>query len=492
MLFKLYEQILTSLLWNFLNIGEPEIANAYLQKLQQLQQLQQKSQNANFSTRIQQKILETKLFLDNYRHGTTPQQMGDNAKNYAKFLVENLHLSPQFDFSKYKNPKNSKRLHLKLGFVSGDFKAHPSSYFLLGLLNALQNLQTSQDKKIKKFKKITFDFYFYNNCKQTDEITLKIKALARAWTDIYNLDDLQTANKIYADKIQILFDLSGHTALNRLPMFALKPAPIQISWIGWLGSSGVASMDYFAGDNFLIPKNSENLEQQFCEKFLRFQNIWLVYTPPENIPKVKETPLLKNNFITFGCVQNINKVNENVIKTWAKILNSLPNSQFCWVRFQFIDETLKQRVFQKFAKYNVDISKINLICNHDHAEYLAAYEKFDFILDTFPVSGGTTTCEALWQGVPILTLCGNLMASRLSASCLQNVGLNDWVCHNENEYVEKAVNLANTFLQNPQQLNDLRLHLREQMKNSPLCDANLFAQNFQNTMQNIWNDFVNS
>ena len=168
MLFKLYEQILTSLLWNFLNIGEPEIANAYLQKLQQLQQLQQKSQNANFSTRIQQKILETKLFLDNYRYGTTPQQMGDNAKNYAKFLVENLHLSPQFDFSKYKNPKNSKRLHLKLGFVSGDFKAHPSSYFLLGLLNALQNLQTSQDKKI------TFDFYFYNNCKQTDEITLKI------------------------------------------------------------------------------------------------------------------------------------------------------------------------------------------------------------------------------------------------------------------------------------------------------------------------------
>lgn len=489
MLFKLYEQILTSLLWNFLNIGEPEIANAYLQKLQQLQQLQQKSQNANFSTRIQQKILETKLFLDNYRYGTTPQQMGDNAKNYAKFLVENLHLSPQFDFSKYKNPKNSKRLHLKLGFVSGDFKAHPSSYFLLGLLNALQNLQTSQDKKIKKIKKITFDFYFYNNCKQTDEITLKIKALARDWTDIYNLDDLQTANKIYADKIQILFDLSGHTALNRLQIFALKPAPIQISWIGWFGSSGVPAMDYFLTDKFSV---TEKDAFQFSEKTLKLPDIWELYTPPENTPKVAETPMLQNKFITFASYHTPNKVNSQTLDMWAKVINSVKNCRFIWVRFDFIDLTLQQKIKTDFANRNVDISKINLICNHDYYEYLNLYSLADIILAPFPATGMTTTCEALWQGVPILTLCGNLMASRLSASCLQNVGLNDWVCHNENEYVEKAVNLANTFLQNPQQLNDLRLHLREQMKNSPLCDANLFAQNFQNTMQNIWNDFVNS
>ena len=382
-----------------------------------------------------------------------------------------------------KNQTLNKKFKLKIGFVSADLNGHVVSKFLLNLFNVLH-------------KNNSFDLYIYSNSKAEDNISLQLQRFCKSWTPIQNLPDKNLAQKIYADKIHILFDLSGLTTGNRLSMFAYKPAPIQISWIGWLGSSAISTMDYFLADEFCVPRN-EKYEQQFIEKVLRMPDIWEVLTPPK-LSEIFSLQIKQNlcntekNFI-FGSFNNPNKVGTKTLDLWCTVLKKSPeNTQFIWLRDIFSDNEFKEKIFGEFRKRGISENQIVLKNYENHDNYLKTFLEIDLILDSFPFSGMTTTAEGLSLGIPTLTLLGNLMSSRLSGSCINAIGdanLNkNFIFDNENDFINQAVFFAN----NLQKLNELKTNLAEKARKSPLCDAELFAKNFEIQMWNVWKDFVNS
>lgn len=406
-----------------------------------------------------------------YSSKMTPEKIGKVLNEIKQILSKKIK-------TKYKHfPPKEKLKKLKIGFVSGDLKKHAVSFFIFGLLKHLNKEQ--------------FNFYAYLSFEQKDNTQEVIQPLFYSWKNIENCSDEEASKIIQNDGIHILFDLSGHTLHNRLGIFALKPAPVQISWMGFLGSTAMPNMDYFLADSFIIQK--EETKKQFTEKVYLLPDVWECYTPPFDLKKqnIKNAPLLKNNYLTFGSFANPNKVNEKTIELWAKILNKIPESHLFYLRTNFKENALKEEYIQRFLNYGISQNRIEIVGIDNLEEYKNSFEKVDIILDSFPVGGMTTTCESLLMGLPTLCLAGDLMASRLSALCMHVLNLDEWIAHDENEFVEKAVCFNSYFKNNPQQLNELRFSLRNKMLNSPLCDNVLFAQNFEKMLWDVWNEFLN-
>lgn len=229
-------------------------------------------------------------------------------------------------------------------------------------------------------------------------------------------------------------------------------------------------------------------EDQFIEKVWRLPDVWVLFTPPEHAPNVADLPALQNNFITFGCFHNPAKVSHQTLKLWAEVLKKVQNSKFIWCRGDLKEQALADKFRNELLHNGVLPEQITLFANSNSDEYFQTYAKVDFVLDTTPVCGGTTTCEALYMGVPTLTLAGELMSGRLSCSILHTVGLDGWICHSEQEYIEKAVLFADK--NQWQNLANLRQQLRQKVLNSPLCDSPRFAKNFEQAMWGMWEKFL--
>ena len=433
-----------------------------------------------------------KLLLNPYKHFQNENERIKTYENDIKIYAEKVkNIKPQKYFFHEKFKKNYRNLveknknqKLRIGFVSGDFRRHAVSKFLL---NLFENL----NKKI--FTTIAFSTASEN---QEDEITQQLRKNFNEWHNISYMNDEMAAKKIHDLKIQILFDLSGLTIGNRLGIFALKPAPIQISWIGWLGTTGIPTMDYFLADEFCVP-SGEKYEKQFSEKVLKMPHIWEVLTPPDFPREIQknfcESRGNENENFIFASFNNPNKVNAKTLDLWSEVLKKSPqNTEFHWFRGDFKEQDLQEKFLAEFAKRGVDLSKIKLAATFGSQEYFEKLQSVDLILDTITATGMTTTAEALSVGIPTLTCVGDCIQNRFSGTCINAIGeanLNkNFIFENENDFVNQAI----FFAENPQKLNELKNGLAEKARKSPLCDAELFAKNFEIKMWEVWNNFLNS
>jgi len=354
---------------------------------------------------------------------------------------------------------------LRVGLVSGDLCNHPVAYFLQSLLEQIDTTQ--------------IEFIAYPTAQKSDEITKRIQPYFAAWKPIHGLKDADAARMIHNDGVHILLDLSGHTAHNRLPLFAWKPAPVQVSWLGYFATSGVAEMDYLLADKVGVP---EDQQAQFTESICYLPDTRLCFTPPPFDVPVAPLPALTNAYITFGCFQNLAKVSDAVLAAWSHILIAVPNSRLRFASKQLGDPVVAVQFMRRLLQSGFEAARVELHGFVTREAYLAAHAAVDVILDTFPYPGGTTTCEALWMGVPTLTLAGETLLARQGASLLSAAGLSDWVANSEDEYGAKAMQFSSDL----PKLAALRAGLRQQVLASPLFNAPRFARNFEAALWGMW------
>lgn len=362
---------------------------------------------------------------------------------------------------------------LRVGLVSGDLKKHPVGFFLEGIL---ANLNPARIKLVA-----------YSTKPHEDALTVRIKPFFAAWNSIVGLSDEAAARMIHDDGIHILIDLAGHTAHNRLPLFAWKSAPLQVSWLGYFATTGVPGMDYLLADQMSVPESDHEF---FTEKIWYLPGTRLCFTPPPINDKLVPCalPALRNGYITFGCFQSLAKLTDAVFAVWGQIFQALPQARLRVQNKQLNHPAAREQLLKRLI--NAGIVEERLIIEGPvlHADYLAAHADVDIILDTFPYPGGTTTCEALWMGVPTLTLVGETMLSRQGASLLTAAGLEDWIARDVDDYVARAVAHAT----DPGRLSKLRAGLRQQVLASPLFDTCRFALNLEHALHSMWRQKKNN
>ena len=396
-----------------------------------------------------------------YCAGVTPAALAEAHAEYDRQHAASLGVA----IVRHANVRDPHR-RFRLGFVSPDLKWHPVGCFLVRVLENL--VSQTQPETI-----------CYSDLSVKDGLTHRLQAAATEWRDVLGMTDQRLAEQIRADRVDILFDLAGHTAHNRLLVFARKPAPVQITWIGYEGTTGLAAMDYLLADRYVVPEGSE---QYYREHVLRMPDGYLCYDPPTGAPPVGPPPSLTKGHATFGSFNNLAKITPEVVAVWAKLLRRAPTARLVLKYRGLEDSTVSRRYLDLFAAHGVEPRRLELLPWSSYAEYLAAYREVDVALDSFPFSGSATTCEALWMGVPVITCPGETFASRHSLSHLSNVGLTETTAHDLDAYVERAASLAADL----PRLAMLRAGLRERMAASPLCDGKRFATHLASLLHDVW------
>lgn len=355
---------------------------------------------------------------------------------------------------------------LRVGFVSGDLRSHPVGAFLE---NILKNIDAGRLTCVA-----------YSCGTKEDAVTRRLQCLFAKWVAVATLSDQKLAERIYTDRMDILVDLAGHTGLNRLPVFAWRPAPIQVSWLGYWASTGIAEMDYLLADKLSVRKEEE---QYFSEKLLYLPDTRLCMSPPRTDYPIDVSPLpaLRKGYVTFASFQILTKMTDQNFSLWSKILAGVPGARLRLQSLPLAFPEARAAIQQRLESAGIDMERVDLLGGVPRAEYLAAYADVDVVLDTFPFPGGTTTAEALWMGVPTVTLTGNTLLERQGESMLRCAGLADWVAMSEREYIELAVHKVAHL----GKLGKLRTNLRSTVLASPLFDGARFARNLEDTLDGI-------
>lgn len=358
---------------------------------------------------------------------------------------------------------------LRVGFVSGDFREHPVGFFLEGVLQHLDPARVSA--------------IAYTTNPADDRLTARIKGHFAGWHSIVGLDDSTAAARIHADGIHLLVDLAGHTAHNRLPLFSWRAAPVQASWLGFFASTGVPEIDFVIADETGVPADHR---QNFSEAVRYLPNTRLCFTAPGSDTDIQPGPLpaLANGHVTFGCFQNMTKLNDGVLALWGQVFSALPDARLRLQSKQMGEPALREQMLDRLARHGIDPSRVTLTGPSSRADYLAAHRQVDVMLDSFPYGGGTTTCESLWMGVPTITLAGDTMLARQGASLLTCAGLADWVASNGEDYVRRV----QAHCSDRDRLAALRDRLRGQVLASPLFDAPRFAGHLQDLLRRMWDE----
>ncbi|MBK9523065.1 MAG: FkbM family methyltransferase [Rhodocyclaceae bacterium] len=394
----------------------------------------------------------------------------DKTEAYKNHLAFGEHLTKTLGSNvavAFKNSRDANR-KLRIGFVSGDIRRHSVSYFIEG---PLSNLETEQ-----------FELFAYNTYSKTDYRADQLMAIFSTWRNVFGIDTKKLTQLIRRDQIDILFDLSGHTGHNRLDVFASKAAPIQVSWIGYPNTTGLSAMDYRITDEIADPLGEA--DSFYCEKLVRFPSSFLCYAPPVEAPDLIVPAASANGQITFGSFNARVKISDQTLRLWARVLDSLPTARLVVKSVAGMgDEGGRSGMIAQAQRAGIDPARITLLPRAPTLEeHLSAYAEIDVCLDTTPYNGTTTTCEALWMGVPVVTLAGDRHAARVGASLLTNAGLSELVATSSDEFVRIAIELANDNEHRFQ----LRASLRERMRNSPLMDARSSAMALSQAMRDMW------
>lgn len=346
---------------------------------------------------------------------------------------------------------------LRVGYVSPNFHMHPVARFLLPLLEQHDHTR--------------FEIHCFSDAAHPDEYTHRIRACADVWHDTGKLTDEQLAALIREKQIDLLIDLSAHMAGHRLLCFARKPAPVQISYLAYCSTTGLDAMDFRISDPHLDPPGAD--ESVYSERTLRLPRSYWCYEAPTEAPAPGDLPAdVNRGAITFGCLNNFGKVATLAIQTWIRILRNVPDSRLI-LHTRAGDH--REHILDRFAAQGIERNRIHFAGMQPFADYLATYQQIDIALDTFPYAGGTTSCDALWMGVPIITLRGQTAVGRGGVSILSNLGLAELIAENQEQYITLACDLASDL----PRLRALRASLRQRMDASPLLDAPAFARDME-------------
>jgi predicted O-linked N-acetylglucosamine transferase (SPINDLY family) len=356
---------------------------------------------------------------------------------------------------------------LVVGLLSGTLRSHPVGWLTVA---GIETLDPDQFSVICLVQNVALE----------DPIARRYRTAARKWIEIDGLSDIALTALAREQGIDILIDLGGYGDAARMPACANRLAPVQIKWVGMQAhSSGLAEMDWFLTDRWETPDGFEPL---YSEKLLRLRDGYVCYSPPPHAPDVVQLPALANGFVTFGCFNNLAKITPRVIETWANILRRVPNSKLILKTHQLSDIPTADGFLADFASLGIAGDRIEMRGSSGHRAFMGEYGHVDIVLDPFPYSGGLTTCEALWMGVPTITLPGEIFASRHSASHMNNAGLPDWVTGSVESYIGMAVTRALDL----DALAELRAGLRDRVRRSPLCDAPRFGLSLGIALRHAW------
>lgn len=368
-----------------------------------------------------------------------------------------------------KTARGSTEGRLRVGYVSPDFRKHAVSYFFEPLLAAHDRSR--------------FEIFCYASHPRqcSDSTTDRLRNLSERWRFVSDRDDEGLARLIHEDGIDVLVDLAGHTANNRLKTFTYRPAPVQATYLGFIGASGLANMDYWITDETLHPPDTP---EQSVENIYRLHRCSFCYQPPAEAPAVSPRPI-DNDAVVFGSFCNLSKLTPELIETWSQLLHKLPKSRLLLMSKPLSELKTRQLVFDRFTPHNINLDRIFLQKIAPLEEYFTNYAKVDIVLDSFPRTGGTTTAEALWMGIPVITLAGQRYAERISASKLTAVGLKELITYSREEYIEKALLLAHK----PEWRAQLRANLRQNMAQSQLCDGESLARALEQAYLSMTENF---
>mgnify|MGYP001076071199 CR=1 FL=1 len=355
---------------------------------------------------------------------------------------------------------------VRVGYVSPDFREHSVASFI--------------EPVLRQHDRSRFEVCCYSSLPTPDETTLRIRASVDVWRDIHKLSDGEAARLIRDDRIDILVDLSGHTSGGRLGIFAARPAPLQMTWMGYPNTTGLGAIDYRITDGVADPAGEE---AWYSEALMRLDGCFLCYQPDPDTPEVAPLPALANGHVTFGSFNNFSKINPGVLQLWSEVLKQVPGSRLLLKCPALTDAFVQRRVSDALQALGIGAERVDLLGHtRTRQDHLALYARVDIALDTFPYNGTTTTCEALWMGVPVVTLSGRHHAGRVGASLLKAVGHPEWIAATAENYVRTATGLAADL----DALQAIRAVLRRDVAASKLCDATGFVRRIETAYRDIW------
>jgi len=399
-----------------------------------------------------------RLYAMHFSTAYDARAIGDEARRWDSHFAAPL----QPARATYTNTPSPDR-RLRVGYVSPDLRAHPVGRFLLPLLEAHDHRQ--------------FEFFCYSSLLAPDAVTERLRAAADVWRDVAMLTDEQLAQAVREDQIDILVDLTMHMAGCRLLAFARRPAPVQATYLAYCSTTGLDAIDYRLTDPYLDPPGGE--ERCYSEQSVRLPDTYWCYRPLAETPPVAPLPALAAGRVTFGCLNQFCKVSATTLDTWSHLLRAVPQSRLLLHAYE---GEHRDRTRTRLAGLGVDPDRLTFVGFLSATDYFELYQQIDVALDPFPYGGGTTSCDALWMGVPVVSLAGRTAVGRSGLSILSNVGLPELVVSGVEQYVELAATLA----QDLPRLSELRLTLRHRMQQSPLMDAPRFARNVETAYRTMW------
>ena len=400
----------------------------------------------------------------NYDVRISPETLFEEHRRWGERFAAPLYPSNP-EFANVRDPDR----RLRVGYVSPDFRRHPVTAAFLPVIERHDPNQV--------------EVICYHNLAAADAVTARVRRAAHTWREIAALSDLQAAELFRADGVDILVDLAGHTSRHRLLAFARRPAPVQVSWLGYFFTTGVATVDYFVTDPYSSPPGQERF---FTERLVRLPATRFCYAPQEPAPEANALPAAAQGNVTFGCFNNLAKIGPGVLALWARILAALPGARLVIQAVGLSDVPNRARVLRDFGAAGLPVERVELRPFAPAERAASAYHDIDIALDPFPFCGGMTSFDALWMGVPVVTLAGQLIAGRQTASMLANLGLTELVANTPEEYVEVAIALA----RDTTRLADLRASLRPRFRASPLCDYDGFTRSLEQAYRGMWRSWL--
>ncbi|HEB86830.1 MAG TPA: glycosyltransferase family 41 protein [Gammaproteobacteria bacterium] len=446
---------------------KPELAAAH-SNLGSAYTLQGRLQEAEESHRHAIKLNPDLVYADsnflcclNYSPAHNGEQLFAEHRRWAARHTAGVHA-----FTEYSNTPIPGRC-LRIGYLSSDLRRHPVAFFLLQIL---ANHDPAEVEVI-----------CYSQGMRPDPITQLFRSLVNGWRHIYNMADDQVAEMIHRDGIDILVDLAGHSGNHRLTVFARKPAPVQVTYLGYPNTTGLSTMDYRLTDQWADPPGMT--EEYHSEQLYRLPHGFLCYQPAPDCPAIEALPSIGSGYITFGSLNNLAKTTPEVIAPWASILHAVPGSRLLLKNHSLVDVVTRERYYSMLGEHGIGRERADLMAPiASHGDHLALYNQIDIALDTFPYNGTTTTCEALWMGVPVVTLAGQMHAGRVGVSLLTQVGMPELIAGDTDTYAAIAIKLAH----DPGRLSGMRESMRGRVMNSSLCDGKRFARELQKAYREMW------
>ncbi len=406
------------------------------------------------------------LLITHYSPDVTPEWIYERHRDFDRRFGQPLAGAIQ----PHTNDRNPDR-RLRIGYLSPDFHGHVVARFILPL--------------IRHHDRSQFEIFCYSSVASPDEVTGTFRQLSDQWRDVIAMSDQQIAEKIRADRIDILVDLAGHTGGNRLLVLARKPAPIQVNYQGYPDTTGLSTVDYRLTDALADPPGQT--ERFHSETLIRLDSGNWCYEPEPDAPPVSAAPVERSGKLTFGSFNLTAKLSEPTLALWSQILHRVPNSTLLLKARALAAQSTRKRVLAILESHGIPADRIRLLGPVPaQADHLRFYEQMDIALDPFPYHGTTTTCEALWMGVPVITLAGATHVSRVGVSLLNRIGLGELVAETPEQYVEIAAHLAG----DADRVTELRRGMRERMKNSSLMDGALLASSIESAYRQMWNKWT--